>query len=406
VRARIVHGAVLAALTATGVAWVSSGKSVTVEIDGQSQVVQTHASTVAEVLDRAGVRLDAHDVLAPAANRNVTDGSHIVIKRGRLVTVRINDLERGVWVNASNVDQVLTEIGVAADERTYVSASRSSRVPSSGPFRLQVRTPAEVRLVTETLKRTVVTTAPTVAEFLAMQGVVLTDHDDVNVPLTSYPAEGTTVLVRDTRGVRIARTRPIPFKTRQIIDPAIPAGTLKLRAPGARGVLVLYFRQQSQSGRMITTADGSRIARAPRDRIVVAGGRTAVAQPAAAAKPKAVVVVKRKPPAVTKKPPSRRAAEKPIATSRPKKGPSHKPAADKLNWRALASCESGNNPRAVSSGGTYRGLYQFMLDTWRGVGGVGDPINATRDEQTYRAQILYRRAGAGAWGSCGSRLYR
>ena len=74
-------------------------------------------------------------------------------------------------------------------------------------------------------------------------------------------------------------------------------------------------------------------------------------------------------------------------------------------WDALAQCESGNNPRAVSSGGTYRGLYQFSLSTWRGVGGSGDPIDASRSEQTYRAKLLFKRRGASPWPHCGSRLY-
>jgi hypothetical protein len=81
------------------------------------------------------------------------------------------------------------------------------------------------------------------------------------------------------------------------------------------------------------------------------------------------------------------------------------PRADGLNWAALARCESGGNPRSVSSGGTYRGLYQFTLGTWHGVGGQGDPIDASSSEQTYRAQLLYRRSGASAWPSCGHYLY-
>jgi hypothetical protein len=45
------------------------------------------------------------------------------------------------------------------------------------------------------------------------------------------------------------------------------------------------------------------------------------------------------------------------------------------------------------------------MSTWRAVGGVGDPIDASRSEQTYRAQVLYRRASAGQWPHCGSRLF-
>ncbi len=75
-----------------------------------------------------------------------------------------------------------------------------------------------------------------------------------------------------------------------------------------------------------------------------------------------------------------------------------------LNWHALALCESSDNPNAVSTTGRFRGLYQFDLGTWRGVGGSGDPARASRAEQTFRAQLLYMARGVQPWPECGWRL--
>ncbi len=76
-----------------------------------------------------------------------------------------------------------------------------------------------------------------------------------------------------------------------------------------------------------------------------------------------------------------------------------------LNWDALAACESGGNPTIVSSNGLWFGLYQFTIGTWQGVGGTGLPTEASAEEQTMRAQILYDRAGDGPWPNCGYHLY-
>ena len=70
--------------------------------------------------------------------------------------------------------------------------------------------------------------------------------------------------------------------------------------------------------------------------------------------------------------------------------------------QAIASCESGGNPRAISSDGTYRGKYQFSTATWAGVGGSGDPAAASEAEQDKRAAMLYARSGPGQWPVCGS----
>ena len=67
----------------------------------------------------------------------------------------------------------------------------------------------------------------------------------------------------------------------------------------------------------------------------------------------------------------------------------------------IASCESGGEPTAVSSDGTYRGKYQFDYGTWESVGGSGDPAAAPEAEQDYRAALLYSRSGSSPWPICG-----
>ena len=66
----------------------------------------------------------------------------------------------------------------------------------------------------------------------------------------------------------------------------------------------------------------------------------------------------------------------------------------------IAVCESGGNPNAVSSDGTYRGKYQFTRETWRRLGGEGDPADAPEWLQDRMALKLYRESGTGPWPSC------
>lgn len=73
-------------------------------------------------------------------------------------------------------------------------------------------------------------------------------------------------------------------------------------------------------------------------------------------------------------------------------------------WAQLRNCESSGNYQAVSSGGTYRGAYQFDLSTWRTVGGQGDPIAASPAEQDHRAQLLWQSRGSSPWPVCGRYL--
>lgn len=66
----------------------------------------------------------------------------------------------------------------------------------------------------------------------------------------------------------------------------------------------------------------------------------------------------------------------------------------------IAQCESGGDPTAVSPDGQYRGKYQFARETWKSLGGTGDPAEAPEAEQDERAAMLMERQGPSAWPVC------
>lgn len=75
--------------------------------------------------------------------------------------------------------------------------------------------------------------------------------------------------------------------------------------------------------------------------------------------------------------------------------------ADSANWDAIAQCESGGNWSANTGNGFYGGL-QFKPSTWAANGGVGNPADATREEQIAVAENVRNSQGMGAWPECGS----
>jgi hypothetical protein len=68
---------------------------------------------------------------------------------------------------------------------------------------------------------------------------------------------------------------------------------------------------------------------------------------------------------------------------------------------AIAACESGGDPSAVSPDGTYRGKYQFDQQTWESVGGSGDPAAAPEAIQDAMAARLQAQRGSSPWPVCG-----
>jgi hypothetical protein len=192
-------------------------------------------------------------------------------------------------------------------------------------------------------------------------GVELRAQDRVSADLTDVPDAEQVVGVTRVDGKRVVEQRPIQFRTVKRKSAELYQGQSKVVTGGKVGIRVrryveTYLDGELDSRRLVD----ERVAKKPVTQVLLVGTR---------------------------------------------KLPQNQPTADGLNWAALAECESGGNPQAVNSAGPYYGLYQFALSTWQSVGGSGLPTENSAAEQTYRAQILYNRSGAGQWPVCGRLLF-
>jgi resuscitation-promoting factor RpfC len=75
--------------------------------------------------------------------------------------------------------------------------------------------------------------------------------------------------------------------------------------------------------------------------------------------------------------------------------------ADGMNWDAVAQCESNGNWATDTGNGKYGGL-QFKLATWQQYGGVGNPAQASKQDQITVANRVLAGQGSSAWPKCGS----
>lgn len=353
----VLQAVVLLSLVAATAGLAASSKQVTLVLDGSTRVLSTHGHTVGGVLSRAGITVGKHDLLAPDADAVVSSGSYVVLRRGRLVTITVDGQARRIWVTARSVGELLAQIGFRGNG-LWLSASRSRRIGLDG-ISLQMRLPKEATVVADGRAAVLTTTVGTVGELLALTHVALGPTDRASLPLGTIITDGLVVTVTRIRGTTglVNVTTPAPIVRRP--DATLAAGQTKVLDPGAPGVTLQTWAYTITDGKITARRLISSVIRsAPRTRILAVGTK-----------------------------------------------PGPKPSADGLNWAALADCESGGNPKAVNPAGPYYGLYQFSASTWHAVGGSGIPTDAAPAEQTYRAQLLYQRSGAGQWPVCGRNLF-
>ncbi|HUR51002.1 MAG TPA: ubiquitin-like domain-containing protein [Mycobacteriales bacterium] len=340
-------------------AWESTAKTVAVSVDGHVQNVRTHGTSVRDALEAAHLSVGSHDLLAPAPEVKLGEHTTIVVRHGRLMSLTVDGKARQVWVTAMSVHEALQQIGLRVDG-AVLSADRSRAIPLKG-FSLEVRTHKGIQLLDGGKVRRIGTNGLVVADLLREQHVVLRPADQLTPAATAPLRDGQIVRVTRVDGRRLVDTVPIRYDVVRRADSSMYRGDTRVVRSGRVGTLRRTFALRVVNGKVASKRLTSSVrVSAPVAKIVAYGTKHRKYSVAGA---------------------------------------------DNLNWYRLAQCESGNNLRSTGGNGRYRGLYQFTLSTWHGVGGKGDPIDWGRGEQTYRAKLLYMRRGSSPWPTCGKYLY-
>jgi uncharacterized protein YabE (DUF348 family) len=353
--------AALAALLVVAMAgFVRADKTVVLRVDGQPRTVTTHAADVGSLLDDQGLVVDWRDVVAPSPDASLRDGMEVTVRYARPLDLALDGDPVEVWTTALTVDQALDDLGLRV-KTAELSASRSAAIPRSG-LAVAVDLPDQVTFTHDGRRTTLLTTAATVRAAMVEAGLRLDGLDRTDTALSATVRDGMVVEVTRV-SVRVLR-RPYAID-RTLVRRAsadLYEGDEKVLRVGRNGRGVSVFRVTVEDGVIVRRVLLRKsVVRLPVDRVVEYGTKARVyAAPGTSI--------------------------------------------GDLNWAALAQCESGGNPRSVNPAGYY-GLYQFSLGTWAGVGGSGNPIDATPAEQLYRAQLLFAGSGSQPWPVCGPLLF-
>ena len=276
--------AVSVAVPLLGIAWVVGTSQVTLQVDGQPRPLVTHARTVGELLDRAGVAVGPDDEIVPPPETAVRDGMVVEVVHAREITLLVGDDEERVLVTALSVDEVVRQLVARSDISRRAVIRPSRLLPVSDGMTVEVLNPVPVTVVADGKTSEVVTDAGDVAGVLAGLDLTLTPQDRVTPALDADVSKGLRIVIERVRTERVSREVAIPFETEERPTDALPSGERREVQPGREGLAKVVERVVVVDGKTTSTEEVERtVVTEPQTQIVEVG----TAEPEPASEPQA-----------------------------------------------------------------------------------------------------------------------
>ncbi|MDE8586906.1 MULTISPECIES: resuscitation-promoting factor [unclassified Arthrobacter] len=362
---------VLCGLVAGLVAFVGNNKTITLNVDGQASSVQSFGGTVEQVVKSANLDLKPGDRVSPSLDATVQNGTVININQAKEVKVSLDGAEKTVNTTAQDVEDLVTELGVAS--ASSVSAPKDATLSLAGSY-VSISTPKTVSIVADGKVNTATTTAPTVGKVLEDSGVTLGANDRTSQPANANVVNNMVIKVsRVDTGQTAVTSEDVPFDTVTAESADMLKGEKEVTQAGAAGKIERTFKLVLVDGREAS--------------------RTLVSENVA------VQPVTEKVTVGTKAKPAPQAAAAPAAANTGAAAPAMM---NEAMWDKIAQCESTGN-WSINSGNGYYGGLQFDIQTWIGAGGGAYAPNAslaTKAQQIDIANRVYAQRGLSPWG-CG-----
>ena len=379
---------------------VTMNKPVTLEVNGQAEEIRTFGGTVGDILDSHEIDVDKRDQVKPGVGTKVDRDMTITVNTAKKVALSVDGKETNEWTNANTVGQALADLGVDA-KGADLNAKASQRLKEEGND-IDVTTSKDLTVVADGKDHKVSAAVGTAKEALKDTGVKLDKDDFLSVPMSAEVSDGQVLTVNRVKNDTVKDKQAIKAKVETKKSDSLYEGETKVETEGKDGEKQVTYKVKTINGEQVKKEKkDEKVLSEPKTKVVIQGTK------------------KKEEPADTGGSDSGDSGDSGSGDSGDSGGDSSTGSGGGSGsgggdmstaeikamlggpgskWYQIAECESNFNPRAVNqSNNAHFGLFQFKLQTWQNMGGSGNPIDASPQEQFERAKKLQAQEGWGQW---------
>ncbi|MEH7118908.1 ubiquitin-like domain-containing protein [Neobacillus vireti] len=247
----IIFASFVVLLTTLGILLFEGSKNtVAMTLDGKKMVVNTHADNIKELLDELDVPLTSKDYLYPKASTKIRDDLSVIWKQANMVHIVKDNEKKTIWTTADTVAGLLKEQKIVLKEQDQISPSPQTAIKNKMNVKLDIS--FHLTYVDGGRAQKVWTTSTTVADFLTQQGIKLNQYDRVEPTLTEKISENGVVNVIRVEKVTDVVEEPVQFAVVTKKDENLQKGQEKVIAPGKQGRVSKQYEVMLENGKEVS----------------------------------------------------------------------------------------------------------------------------------------------------------
>ena len=231
-------------------AYEVSKETVALSLNGEEQVIRTHASTVAEILENYEIDVRSEDYLSHSQDAVVMDDMKIIYEAARPVKLVIDDKETTVWTTVDTVKDLLVKENVELNEYDKIEPGMDAEITKD--ITVQVERAFQLTLDVGGTKQQVWSTSTTVADFLEKQEITLNELDRVEPAMDAAIQKDSVVRVVRIEKVTDVVEESVAYAVVTKNDSSIEKGKQKVINAGTEGKIAKHFEVVLENGKEVS----------------------------------------------------------------------------------------------------------------------------------------------------------
>jgi uncharacterized protein YabE (DUF348 family) len=239
-------------------------------VNGEEQVLKTHANTVKDLLVDNGIDYNKHDLIKPGLNAKINADMKVLFKQSKEIKLTINGETEKIYTVTDTIKELFAKHNIAVGEHDLVEPDVTTEIKDG--LEVNYESAFKVILNDGGKEQELWATSMTVADFLKQHEIKLNELDRLEPGKDKTITAKTNVMITRVEKVTDVVEENVDYAVVKRKDSSLPKGTEKVLDSGTKGKVEKRYEVVLENGKEVSRKlIDTNVLKESEDRVVAVG---------------------------------------------------------------------------------------------------------------------------------------